>query len=142
MGRCCQICFEMRPNEQFGGRGQRAIVCSKCRRLPKAVREQKLLEQEIFGFLEQSNISNKNIERLSKLESDAIAEVAALASLVNRIALVKPGRRRRWQWLWQHQRELLRESVNAGLIDPLLCPDEDPDQDFEWFREIDFLEDD
>ena len=83
MGRYCRVCGRHRPHEQFGGRGQRAIICSKCRRLPREERMRVLWLDEIFGFLEQSNISKKNLRRLQQLEAEEIAEVASLASLTS-----------------------------------------------------------
>ncbi len=146
MGRICRICGNERPNEQFGGRGQRAIVCSKCRRLPKEVRRSILLRGEIAGFLDQSNISKKNIKRLSQLESDQIEEVAELASLVKQISLVRPGRRKRWKRLWFGHRHLVHAANKAGLLD--FPPSGDGsidvgpfDDDAEWSSELDFLED-
>lgn len=142
MGRFCRICGDERPNEQFGGRGQRAIVCSKCRRLPKEVRRSELLLQEIHGFLDQSNISKKNIKRLTQLESDKNSEVAKLASVVKQIALVKPGRRKRWKRLWYSHRHLVRAASEAGLVDWVFPGERPMDDDEEWTPELDFLEDD
>ncbi|WP_146527876.1 hypothetical protein [Novipirellula artificiosorum] len=109
--------------------------------MPKIEQQRLLRLGEIHGFLEQSNISKKNIKRLSTLETDAITEVAELASLVKRIAVAQPRRRRRWKWLWRSQRELLQEAVKARLIDPLPPRPTEPDNDFEWSPENDFLED-
>ncbi len=119
MGRCCDICGRERPNEQFGGRGQRARICRSCRRLPLEKRMRALWTAEIFGFLDQSNISSKNLRRLEKLESEAGEEVAALASLVKRIAKVRPGRRKRWKVLKQQHPELFHQAVQAGLAEYL-----------------------
>lgn len=122
MGRYCHVCGRHRPHEQFGGRGQRAIICSKCRRLPREERMRVLWLNEIFGFLEQSNISKKNLRRLQQLEAEEIAEVASLASLVRRIACVHPRKRKRWKRLRQEHRELFREAVDAGIVDSIEMP--------------------
>ncbi len=118
-GRYCQLCCQARPNEHFGGRGQRAIVCKSCRQRPREELRAELLASEILGFLDQSNISSKNLRRLEKLESEAGEEVAALASLVKRIAKVHPRRRKRWKVLKQQHPELFQEAVQAGLADYL-----------------------
>lgn len=67
MGRVCDCCGCERPNERFGGRGQRARICRDCRRLPKVELERLLAMEEILGFVEQSNISTKNIARLQSI---------------------------------------------------------------------------
>lgn len=122
MGRYRRVCGRHRPHEQFGGRGQRAIICSKCRRLPREERMRVLWLDEIFEFLEQSNISKKNLRRLQQLEAEEIAEVASLASLVRRIACVHPRKRKRWNRLRQEHRELFREAVDAGILDYIEMP--------------------
>jgi len=85
--------------------------------LPSEERRKELSLMEIYGFLDQSNITKKNIKRLAQFEAESIAQVAELASLVKRIAFVKPGRRRRWKWLWQNRPELVRAAAEADLID-------------------------
>ena len=117
MGRYCRVCGRHRPHEQFGGRGQRAIVCRKCRRLPREQRMRALWMDEIYGFLEQSNISKKNLRRLGQLETEEIADVASLAALVRQIAEVHPRKRKRWKRLRQQHRGLFRRAVDAGVID-------------------------
>ncbi|TWU51556.1 hypothetical protein Poly59_31490 [Rubripirellula reticaptiva] len=135
------LCGRRRPNKQVGGGGRGSRICRQCRRMPKFEQQRLLRLSEIHGFLEQSNISTKNIKRLSILETDAFTEVAELASLVKRIALAKPGRRRRWKWLWRNNRELLQEAVKARLIDPLPPSPHEADDGFEWSPENDFFED-
>lgn len=119
MGRCCDICGRERPNEQFGGRGRRARICRSCRRLPLEKRMCAPWTVETFSFLDQSNISSKNSRRWEKLESEAGEEVAALASLVKRIAKVHPRKRRRWEVLKQQHPELFQQAVQTGLAEYL-----------------------
>ena len=76
-----------------------------------------LLVDEILAFLDQSNISKKNIRRLEKLSSEEIEEVALLADLVLRIAQVHPRRRKRWPLLKQRHGELFHLAVEAGMVD-------------------------
>ena len=68
---------------------------------------------ELWDFLDQSNISAKNIERLKVLASDSDPEVQTLARLVLDIALVHPHKRRRWRHLAAHQRELFHRAVSV-----------------------------
>ena len=76
MGRYCRVCGRNRPHEHFGGRGQRAIICKSCRRLPRERRMRALWLNEIYGFLEQSNVSKKNLRRLHRESS----EISTLSS--------------------------------------------------------------
>lgn len=142
MGRYCRVCGRHRPHEQFGGRGQRAIVCRKCRRLPREQRMRALWLDEIYGFLEQSNISKKNLRRLGQLESEDIADVASLAGLVRQIAEAHPRRRNRWKRLRQQHRDLFRRAIDAGIIDFIDPPDSGPDEldEFPVFPEADWGE--
>ena len=66
---------------------------------------------ELWDFLDQSNISAKNIKRLKALASDPDPEVQALAELVLDVARVHPHKRRRWRHLAAHQRDLFRRAV-------------------------------
>jgi hypothetical protein len=50
-----------------GGKGERARICRKCRRMPREKRDALMREREILGFLEQSHISPKNLVRLRTL---------------------------------------------------------------------------
>jgi hypothetical protein len=72
---------------------------------------------ELYGFLEQSNISPKNIARVEALTHHASSDVRQLAMLILEVARVKPHRRRRWEFLARD---------HAGLFARLkeLCPDD------------------
>ncbi len=83
---------------------------------------------EIYGFLEQSNISKKNLQRLGQLETEEIADVASLAGLVRQIAEVHPRKRNRWKRLRQQHRGLFRRAVDAGVIDFIDPPHPDRDE--------------
>jgi hypothetical protein len=54
---------------------------------------------ELYGFLEQSNISRKNIIRLEILAQHVNNDVRHLAMLILEVARVKPHKRRRWKFL-------------------------------------------
>jgi hypothetical protein len=79
MGRFCILCACIRPNEAFGGKGERARICRKCRSLPREKREALKHEHEIRGFLEQSRISERNIARLRTLARSGNPRIAELA---------------------------------------------------------------
>lgn len=120
MGRTCRICQRSRPNEQFGGKGLRAVICSKCRQRPKVEQQRILATDEVHGFLQQSNISAKNIQRLAELASIEDAEFSRLRTLVLEIATVQPRKRRRWKRLQQDHSELYNRITDSGLFDYLL----------------------
>src|SRR5438045_921942 len=96
MGHYCRICGRARPNEKFSGRGHRIHVCKECQRLPREERERIQLSEELNGFLEQSNISVKNVARLKSLAGHKDHQIANLAALILEIARVLPGKRNRW----------------------------------------------
>jgi len=103
-------------------------VCADCRKLPMAEQQRRLAMDEILGFLEQSNISAKNIVRVKELVSIADPRFQVLRELILEIALVKPHKRRRWKFLREHRLDLLQRAVDAGLVEELVEPIE-PDRD-------------
>ena len=56
---------------------------------------------ELYGFLDQSHISPKNVGRLKILAQHADSGVRQLANLLLEVARVKPYKRRRWNFLAQ-----------------------------------------
>ncbi len=94
---------------------------------------------EIYGFLEQSNISKKNLRRLGQLETKEITDIASLAGLVRQIAEVHPRKRKRWNRLRQQHRDLFRQAVDAGIID-FIDPPHSPDErdEFPTVQEVDW----
>ena len=95
----CRICGRNRANEKFSGRGHRDHICKDCQRLPRDQREYVDRMDELYGFLEQSNISRKNIIRLEILAQHVNNDVRHLAMLILEVARVKPHKRRRWKFL-------------------------------------------
>ena len=116
MGHYCRICGSTRPNEAFSGKGHRTHVCKECNRLPKADRDEMEQEDEIFGFLKQSHISEKNIARLKVLVSSENPRIAELANIVLEVALVRPYKNRRLKVLARERKDLLRKLDETGLI--------------------------
>ena len=95
----CRICGRSRRNEKFSGRGHRNRICKDCQRLPREQRDRIERMDELYGFLEQSNISRKNIIRLEILAQHVNNDVRHLAMLILEVARVKPHKRRRWKFL-------------------------------------------
>jgi hypothetical protein len=115
-GHFCRICGVRKPNEAFSGRGHRIHVCKACSRRPEA--ERRAIEQrdEVFGFLCQSRISDRNVARLRVLAGSGDASVARLATLVLEVAEEAPYRRRRLRLLARERRDLLERLRETGLI--------------------------
>ena len=116
MGHYCRMCGRSRPNEKFSGKGHRIHVCKNCSRLPKEERRQRELKDEIAGFLRQSNISERNLTRLSDLVASEKPEIAELAKVVLEIGKVKPHKRKRLSFLARSHRDLLSKLEETGLI--------------------------
>jgi hypothetical protein len=116
MGRYCRICGRERPNEQFSGKGHRIHVCKRCQRLPKTQRRAIEDRDDIFGFMEQSHISKKNVARLEQLAKSEEPRIACLAAIVLEVARVAPYKRRRLKVLSRNHRDLLRKLGQTGLL--------------------------
>lgn len=125
MGRTCLICFRERPNERFGGKGYGARVCKECRKRPKSEQKRILAENEILRFLDQKNISAKNIKRLQELVSIEDPQFQFLRKLIEEIAQVAPRRRGRLKILRSEYPDIYYGALDAALID---------DSDF-WFNQ-------
>jgi len=87
---------------------------------------------EILGFMEQSNISAKNIARLKALVSIADSNFQLMRELILDIALIAPRKRRRWKILREQRIEVLQRAVDAGLIDQLDEPIEPDLDETDW----------
>ncbi len=75
-----------------------------------------LLKDEIFNFWRQSHISSKNVARLNELMRHPDKEIAKLASIVLRVAYIKPYKRKRLRVIAGEDGELLKELEETGLI--------------------------
>jgi hypothetical protein len=73
-------------------------------------------KDEIFGYLTQTNISQKNLVRLKELSLSTNNKVSKLASLVLEVGHVKPHKRRRLKFLAAKHRDLLEKLEATGLI--------------------------
>jgi hypothetical protein len=73
-------------------------------------------EQEVFGYLEQSHISDKNLHRLRTLAASVQPRIRELAAIVLAVAEVKPYRKRRLKVLARERPDLLDALERTGLI--------------------------
>lgn len=116
MGHWCRICGRNLPNEKFSAKGHKMYICKKCFSLPVEKRTEIEQKDEIFGYPRQSNISKKNLTRLTELSLSSNREVSKLASIVLEVGRIKPHKRRRLKFLAVKRRDLLKELEETGLI--------------------------
>ena len=116
MGHYCWVCGRTRANEKFSGKGHGQHICKECARLPRAERDGTRALMDIQGFLDQRNISAKNISRLKRLCGSSSEEVRRKAALVLEVARAKPGRRRRWGALARSNPALVGRLMEEGLL--------------------------
>ena len=115
-GHFSRICHSRKPNEAFSGKGHRIHVCKKCAQLPKEKREEIECKDEIFNYLRQSHISDKNVSRLRKLAKSPNEQIAELAAIVLEVAEIKPYKKRRLKEIARKRRDLLHKLDETGLI--------------------------
>jgi hypothetical protein len=84
--------------------------------MPAQERELIEQEQEVFGYLKQSHISDKNLHRLRTLAASAQPRVRELAAIVLAVAEVKPYKKRRLKVLARERPDLLDALERTGLI--------------------------
>lgn len=84
--------------------------------MPKEKRQAIEHEDEIFGYLKQSHVSNKNVSRRKTLASSENPRIAELASIVLEVAQMKPYKKRRLKFLAKERRDLLQKLEETGLI--------------------------
>jgi ribosome-binding protein aMBF1 (putative translation factor) len=109
MGHYCRICGRERPNEQFSGKSHKIHVCKRCQAKPKTERRATEDQDDIFGFLKQSHISEKNVTRLGQMAKSDNPQVASLAAIVLEVARITPYKTRRLKFLAQRHPKLLRK---------------------------------
>ncbi|MFT5130009.1 MAG: hypothetical protein ACI8W8_003638 [Rhodothermales bacterium] len=137
--RWCRICDRQRPNEKFSGRGHRDCICKECQKLPQTARQAIDIQCELYGFIEQSRISDKNIKRLSTLASHEAPDIAEHAAALLAIAKVYPFKKKRWKRLAKTHFHLLQRYKKAVGIweeaDVYDCFGEEisePREEFSW----------
>jgi hypothetical protein len=66
---------------------------------------------ELYGFLQQSSISVKNMARLRTFTANPDHEVAELGALILEIARLIPGKRNRWLRLARQHRSVFSRAI-------------------------------
>ncbi len=116
MSHYCKICHSAKSNKKFSGKGHKNHICKDCSKLSIEERNSILTLDEIYGFLNQSNISAQNIARLQTLTELKNIEIFSLAKLVLEVALLHPHKRRRLKFLAKERREIFLQLEETGLI--------------------------
>ena len=84
--------------------------------MPRAEREAIDQEEEIFGFMHQSHISARNVDRLKILQKSVNPQISNLAAIVFEVAAATPFKKRRLKLLAQKRPELMEKLEETGLI--------------------------
>lgn len=116
VGHYCWMCGRMRPNEAFSGRGRIRHLCKRCSRRPREERESIRAMMDMEGFLEQKNISAKNIARLRDLCESPDEDVRRRAEIILEVALIKPHRRKRRRYLYENRPDIFARLVEEYLF--------------------------
>ncbi len=116
MSRMCIVCGAARPNEQFGGRGRRAVVCKRCRRLGRDHVDAALERLWMEGLADQNTISPGNVARLHALAIGDRPELARMAIDCLALAALGNDRKQRRKQLRKIIPELGRAAWTAGWI--------------------------
>ena len=116
MGHWCRICGATKSNESFSGKGHKNHICKECSRKPKEEIEKIDHLEEIFNFMDQSNISKKNKIRLKELVNSENNKISELAKLVLEVAMIKPTKKGRIKILAKENRQLLFKLEEEGLV--------------------------
>ena len=116
MGYYCWVCGRVGANEKFSGKGHNQHICKTCMRKPREEREQVRALLDIEGFLNQRNISAKNISRPKSLCKSPDQGVREKAELVLEVARLKPHKRKRVGYLARRKPELLGQLARHGLL--------------------------
>jgi hypothetical protein len=96
-------------------------ICEDCAKRTREENKQRfnvlMAYETLFGFLEQRNISAKNIQTIKRLLEFDDAAFREFASIVLEISEVHPRKKRREQWIKAHRPELLQRMRNNECFD-------------------------
>ncbi|MCX6930264.1 MAG: hypothetical protein NT154_44700 [Verrucomicrobia bacterium] len=84
--------------------------------MPREKRDRIERLDELWNFLDQSRISEKNVGRLKNLIAQPDSEVQNLATFILDVARVHPYKRRRWRRLAVRHRDIVHRAV--ALLGP------------------------
>ncbi len=115
-GHYCHLCGQIKPNEQFSGRGHRDHICKACKKMPKAER-QKIEDRDfVDSVLGQKNISAGNIQSLERIAETYDGKLGETGAVLAKMARVKPHKKKRIRFLRQKHPDIYRELVRLGIV--------------------------
>lgn len=114
--RICKYCCNTPP------RGQG--ICRECENRPKAenIKLQRVwqAEETLYGFLNQSNISERNIKTMESLQGIEDEAFRQFLEIVQEIATVRPFKRRRWIVIRDKHKALWQRIVENDYFEVIL----------------------
>jgi hypothetical protein len=110
----CRICACRRAYDAFSRRGRRLSICRDCQNLPEIDLDRIEVGDELCGFVEQSNISEKNIARLVELTLHEDPALREHAEALLGIARVHPRKKKRWKRLVETHCHLVHRYLQAA----------------------------
>ena len=116
MGHYCRICGRYRANEKVLRQGAQNSCLQRMCASPCQGRQFREDEDEIWGFLSQSTISQKNLAPLKVLAASSNSEIASMARLVMEIGKTHPRKKGLLHFLAKERRDLLAQLEETGLI--------------------------
>jgi len=138
IGHYCWACQSYRPNEKFTGKGHKNHICKKCSSKPIEYQNKIRFTEELRGYWSQKIMSKKNVTRLQELALSSIEEVATLASVMLKIAIKHPNRKKRINQAVRNNKELIPELEKVGLIEDWIYIDGIDSDEIPWtYDEVD-----
>jgi len=94
-------------------------VCRKCKPITRTQEwKDEQVQEEIFNFLRQKNISKKNQKRLQELCASANSTIVEQAQLALEVSRIQSHKRKRLRNLRYNHRDLYDRLIDAALISP------------------------
>lgn len=85
--------------------------------MPKEALDAHNFEEEIYEYMSQSHISEKNMARLKIISQSSNSRISNLAAVALEVAEIKPYKRKRITFLAKGHKALLDKLKETGLID-------------------------
>ena len=94
-GHYCRICGSTKSNESFSGKGHRTHICKQCASMPKEKRQFVQAQEEVYTFLSQSHITDRNVSKLRQLAASENSRISRMACPMLEIVQAAPRKKQR-----------------------------------------------
>jgi hypothetical protein len=111
----CRICDKVKPKHAFTSNGLKFHTCKNCKLQPYQRTEERKQLDEIFDFLCQTRISEKDSFRLEALAASENPKVSLHATLVLEASRIKAYKKGRAKFLQKNHPDLSKKMEEAGL---------------------------